>query len=58
MFRVPKDIALKMVVRSNYFLQKNFINFYESICQTDATRDSKKDEKTQKKLQHFGLKNS
>ena len=48
MFRVPKDIALKMVVKSNYLLQKNFIIFYEPICQTDPTRNSKKDEKTRK----------
>ena len=56
MFRVPKDIALKMVVKSYYFLQKNFIIFYEPMCQTDATRNSKKRQKTRKIATFWGQK--
>ena len=47
MFRVPKDKALKMVIKSNYFLQKKFIKFYKPLFYTGPTNISKKDEKTQ-----------
>ena len=41
MFRVPKDIALKMV-KINYFLQKSFINFYKPQFKTGRTKSRKK----------------
>ena len=56
MFGVPKHIAHKRVIKSNYFLQKTFINFYKPQFQTGSTKNSE-NEKTRKKMQHFGLKN-
>ena len=58
MFRVPEDIALKMVTKRNYFLKKTFISFYKPLFQTGPTKNSKKCKKNREKLQHFGLKNS
>ena len=54
MFGEAIHIALKMAIKSNYVLQKTFINFYKPQFQTGPTKNPKK---RQKKLQHFGLKN-
>ena len=53
MFAVAIHIALKMAIKSDYVLQKTFINFYKPQFQTGPTKNPKKT----KKLQHFGLKN-
>ena len=45
MFGVAKHIALKMVIKSNYFLQKTFANFYKPQFQTGPKNIRKKDEK-------------
>ena len=53
MFGVAIHIALKMVIKSNYVLQKTFTNFYKHQFQTGPTKNPKK----AKKMQPFGLKN-
>ena len=37
-----------MLIKSNYVLQKTFINFYKPQFQTAQSKKSKNDEKTQK----------
>ena len=58
MFHVPKNKALKTVIKSNYFLQKKFIKLYKPLFYTGPTNISKKRRKNAKKLQDFGLKNT
>ena len=45
MFREPKDIALKLVIKSSYFLQKDLYQLLQIQFQTDPRKKSKKDEK-------------
>ena len=45
MFGVAKDIALKVAVKSNYILQRTFINFNKPQFQTSLTKNPKNDEK-------------
>ena len=61
MFRVAIDIALKVAVKSNYVLQRTFINFNKLHFQPGLTKNPKNDEKSKKKCQKFHyvrLKNS
>ena len=48
MFGVAIDIALKVAVKSNYVLQRTFINFNKPQFQTGLTKNTKNDEKVQK----------
>ena len=48
MFGVAKDIALKVAVKSNYVLQRTFINFNTPKLQTGLTKNPKNDEKVLK----------
>ena len=48
MFGVAIDIALKVAVKSNYVLQRTFINFYIPQFQTGITNNPKNDEKVLK----------
>ena len=48
MFGVPKDIARKIFIKSNYVLQKTSINIYKPQFQTGQTKNSKNDKKTRK----------
>ena len=41
MFRVAIHKALKMALKSNYFLQKTFTNFYKPQFQTAPTKNPK-----------------
>ena len=42
MFGVAIHVALKMAIKSNYFLQKTFSNFYKPQFQTGPTKNPKK----------------
>ena len=44
MFGVATDIALKVAVKSNYVLQRTFINFNKPQFQTGRTKNPKNDE--------------
>ena len=48
MFGVAIDIALKVAVKSNYVLQRTFINFNKPQFQTGLTKNPKNDEKVLK----------
>ena len=48
MFGVAIDIALKVAVKSNYVLQRTFINFIKTQFQTALTKSPKNDEKVLK----------
>ena len=54
-FVVPKHIAHKMVMTSNFVSQKDFNNFYKNQPQTNQNKKSKK---KHAKLHHFEPKNS
>ena len=56
MFCVPKDKALKMVIKSNYLLQKEFIKFYKPLFYTGPRSISKKRRKNAKSCNILGLK--
>ena len=43
MFAVAKRMAHKMVINSNYVLQRNFINFNKRQFTTSWTKNSKND---------------
>ena len=45
MFGVSIVIALKVAVKSNYVLQRTYINFNKPQFQTGLTKNPKKDEK-------------
>ena len=55
MFRVPKDISLKMVIKGNYFLQKKYINFYKPLFYTGPTKNLKKRGNNAKNCNILGL---
>ena len=44
MFGLAIDIALKVAVKSNYELQRTFINFFKTQFQTGLTKNPKNDE--------------
>ena len=48
MFGVAIDIALKVAVKSNYVLQRTFINFNKPQFQTGRTKNPKNDDKVLK----------
>ena len=48
MFGVAIDIALKVAVKSNYVLQRTFINFNKPQFQTGLTKNPKYDGKVLK----------
>ena len=50
MFGEAIDIALKLAVKSNYVLQRTFINFNKSQFQTGLTKNPKNDKKSAKNL--------
>ena len=52
----PKCMAPKMVIKSNYILQKIFINFYKTHVKTVLTKNSKIDEKNAKNFNILGSK--
>ena len=47
-FAIPTDIAHKMANKSNYILQKTFINFDKRQLKTDQTKTRKMTTKTLK----------
>ena len=44
MFRVAIDIALKVAVKSNYVLQRTFINLNKNHFRTGLTKNPKNDD--------------
>ena len=48
MFEVAIDIALKVALKSNYVVQRTFINFNKPQFQTGLTKDPKNDDKVLK----------
>ena len=58
MFGVPKDVALKMAIKSNYILQNNFNNFYKSQLKTGSAKIGKMTKISKKSLffVNLGLK--
>ena len=56
MFGVTIDIALKVAVKSNYVLQKTFINFNEPQFQTRLTKNPKNDKNSAKNFIMLGSK--
>ena len=48
MLGVAIDIALKVIVKSNYVLKSTFINFNKTQFQTGLTKNPKNDEKVLK----------
>ena len=57
-YSTKKYGAHKMFIKSNYVMQKTFINFYKRQFKTNQTKTQKMTKKTFKKHFSFGLKNS
>ena len=56
MLGVAIDIALKVAVKSNYVLQRTFINFKKPQFQTGVTKNPKNDKKSAKIFLILGSK--